>query len=155
VSKELVISIIGAVAGIAAIIATGIGLTSFNEQLDLMDVQIQDTKHENIITRINNARGILWICDIDDEEKSRIDRILFDASRSATLFNDFDGAKKILDQFADELNNCEPLTRGGFHPDTERLPMAVPFTPAYTIVIPVYEAPISNQTDLNNTESEP
>lgn len=152
-----VLSVIGAGTGIVAIIATVITLGSINNQLDLMDAQIQDTKHENIITRINNARGILWVCDIDHKEKSRIDRILFDASRSATLLNDFDGAEKTLNQFVDDLNNCEPLTSGGtFFPEEERFPYTASlerFIPI--IVIPVYDFPILNQTDLNNTKSKP
>jgi len=147
--KISTIALLTSVAAIGSIIVSGIliydrfvqtenEIQQINTQLELMTEQLEDTRHENIITRINNAQVILANCDIDKEEKSVIGRNLYDAARNATLLNDFDGAEATLNQHAEDLSNCEiSSAKIGFSPDS--IPSMSPLMPTISFPITVKE----------------
>ena len=81
-------------------------IEQLESQLDLMQAQLEDKKHENIITRINNAKLILDNCSIPNSEKDVILEKLSDGIKQATLLEHYAPAEKQLNSVVDELKEC-------------------------------------------------
>ena len=81
-------------------------IEQLESQLDLMEAQLEDKKHENIITRINNAKLILDNCSISNSEKNIILEKLSNGIKQATLLEDYAPAEEQLNLVVDELQNC-------------------------------------------------
>ena len=81
-------------------------IEQLESQLDLMQTQLDDKKHENIITRINNAKLILDNCAIPIHEKNIILQKLSNGIKQATLLENYTPAEKQLKSVVDELVSC-------------------------------------------------
>ena len=116
--KLSIIALLTAVATVVGIITGGLAifekfeqseaeLSRLNNELELMAVQFEDKKHENIITRIKNADLVLSICDeLSFSETNSIRQMLFESSKSAMLIQDFEKAEEMLEGVMDDLMVC-------------------------------------------------
>ena len=76
-------------------------------QLELLDEQLEDLKHENIITRIKNAEEMLRFCDMSIEEKNTILLQLSSALKEATLQKNYSVAETTFNKVIPDLMTCE------------------------------------------------
>lgn len=82
-------------------------ISQLKNEIDLMNAQLEDKKHENIVTKIKNARLMLDYCDIPISEKNEILQKLSQGIKEATLLGNYDNAKNEFDSVVNNLVKCE------------------------------------------------
>lgn len=82
-------------------------INEISDQLELVEEQLEDLKHENIITRIHNAKEILEFCDMPTDEKNKLLTHLSNAIKEATLQQNYQLAELNLNKVIPELMNCQ------------------------------------------------
>jgi hypothetical protein len=80
-------------------------------QMTLMETQIEDKKHENIVSRIMNAKILLDSCKPPLRNTDKINHILSNATKLATLEKKFDEAEMQLDSVSVYVKNCDFFTK--------------------------------------------
>ena len=78
-----------------------------SNELELMKTQLEDKKHENIVTRINNAKMMLDNCNTPISEKNAMLEKLSSGIKQASLMKDYDLAEKRLDDVKSYLMSCQ------------------------------------------------
>jgi len=82
-------------------------IDELTNQLSLMETQIEDKKHENIITRVMNAKTLLDSCNPSLENTNELNHMLSNAIKLASLERKFVEAEIQLNESAEYLKECE------------------------------------------------
>jgi len=82
-------------------------IKQLSNQLELLDEQLEDLKHENIITRVHNAKEILEFCDMSIDEKNNLLSFLSNSIKEATLRQNYELAEINLKKVIPFLMECE------------------------------------------------
>lgn len=82
-------------------------IDELSNQLSLMESQIEDKKHENIITRIMNAKTLLDSCEPHPTNSNELNHLLSNAIKLASLEKKFTEAEAQLNESIEYLKECE------------------------------------------------
>ena len=92
-------------------------IDQLTKQLSLLETQIEDKKHENVVTRIMNAKALLDSCNPSTENAIGLNHQLSNAIKLASLEKKFDEAETELNKTVGFLKECDyfnqsPITNG-------------------------------------------
>ena len=113
-----IVTVIGTLATLGALVTSVFAISdrvvqSENEideltkQLSLLETQIEDKKHENVITRIMNAKSLLDSCDPSPDNTNELNHLLSNAIKLASLEKKFEESETQLNEAAEYLGECE------------------------------------------------